>query len=264
MKLLNLGCGSRFHKDWTNVDFITHSNLVIQADLTLGIPFKNNTFDVVYHSHVLEHFSKKDGVSFIKECARVLKKSGVIRIAVPDLEKIVVEYLKQLNLAANGKQEASAQYEWIVLELLDQITRTNFGGLIKEYLYSENVSNENYVLQRIGNEGAAIRNSYLNASKNLRPRLSFKKRFIYPVLKFIFGKNFDYWQLGKYRSIGEVHLWMYDRYAIEKLLIESGFGDVKIMSAFDSKIPSWSSYELDGKNDTVFKPDSLFVEAIKK
>jgi predicted SAM-dependent methyltransferase len=63
MKYLNLGCGSHYSTatEWTNLDFTSLDNNVIAHNLLTGIPFEDNSFDLVYHSHVLEHFSKEDG-----------------------------------------------------------------------------------------------------------------------------------------------------------------------------------------------------------
>ncbi|MFN9648236.1 MAG: methyltransferase domain-containing protein, partial [Pseudanabaena sp.] len=58
MKLLNLGCGHRFHSAWTNIDFRSNNENVIAHNLLKGIPFPDQSFDVIYHSHVLEHFSR--------------------------------------------------------------------------------------------------------------------------------------------------------------------------------------------------------------
>src|ERR1035437_720851 len=93
IQLLNLGCGKRFHPDWINIDFVSSSKDVIACNLLKGIPYESNTFAVVYHSHVLEHFPKNEVNNFIAECFRVLKKDGIIRIAVPDFEALVKEYL---------------------------------------------------------------------------------------------------------------------------------------------------------------------------
>jgi predicted SAM-dependent methyltransferase len=84
MNYLNLGCGKRYHCNWTNVDFTAIGEDVIGHNLLNGIPFKDESFDAIYHSHVLEHFSKNDGLAFIRECFRVIRIGGVIRIAVPD------------------------------------------------------------------------------------------------------------------------------------------------------------------------------------
>jgi predicted SAM-dependent methyltransferase len=93
MKLLNLGCGNRYHPDWTNVNFTSTGDGVIAHNLTQGIPFPDNYFDVVYHSHVLEHFPKAQAEDFIKDCYRVLCPQGILRVVVPDLEEIARTYL---------------------------------------------------------------------------------------------------------------------------------------------------------------------------
>ena len=108
--MLNLGCGKTFHRDWVNVDFISSGPEVISHDLTQGIPFSSETFDVVYHSHVLEHFTALQGDFFIKECFRVLKPGGILRIAVPDLETIVRNYLQFLEQGLLNQPGAREKY----------------------------------------------------------------------------------------------------------------------------------------------------------
>lgn len=279
MNLLNLGCGNTFHKDWINIDFVSKSKYVKAHDLLEGIPFKNNSIDVVYHSHVLEHFSKSDGIEFLRECKRVLNRNGIIRIAVPDLEIIAKEYLKNLDLAIKGDIGAKQNYEWIKLELFDQMIRNVSGGEMKQYLFQENIPNESYVYNRIGMEGKNLRKSYLNKikksktkkSKTFRLRLIFSKiiKKINRIKENVFQKKsgnsetIEY-NIGKFRMGGEIHQWMYDRYALTKLLGEIGFTDIKICSAFESSIDNWESYQLDVVKDEVRKPDSLFIEARKK
>ena len=112
LSYLNLGCGATYHKDWTNIDFVSNSEYVIAHNLVSGIPQPDNSFEVVYHSHVLEHFSKTQAVDFIKECYRVLKLDGIIRIAIPDLEQIVLNYIKYLNESLQGVPGADQKYNW--------------------------------------------------------------------------------------------------------------------------------------------------------
>jgi SAM-dependent methyltransferase len=75
---------------------------VIRWDLRKGIPFADRTFDVVYHSHVLEHVDRDTAPIFLGECMRTLKEGGVIRIAVPDLELLSRLYLESLARIPNG------------------------------------------------------------------------------------------------------------------------------------------------------------------
>ena len=56
---------------------------------------------------------------------------------------------------------------------------------------------------------------------------------------------------------------MYDRFSLERLLIEIGFVDIRCCRADESRIPNFNSYQLDTVNHTVRKPDSLFMEGLK-
>src|SRR5688500_9331560 len=107
LSYLNLGCGYHYHEDWVNVDFVSTGEGVIGHNLLNGIPFNDNTFEVVYHSHVIEHFTKRDGKKFLTECYRVLKPEGIIRVAIPDLQKIVEQYQ---NILAQLKQNPGDKY----------------------------------------------------------------------------------------------------------------------------------------------------------
>lgn len=279
MRLLNLGCGSRYHCDWVNIDFASRSPDVIEHNLLNGIPFHDNEFDVVYHSHVLEHFSKREGAAFLAECFRVLKPGGIIRIAVPDLEGIAREYLKQLELAFSGDKEAQNNYNWIMLELYDQAMRTESGGEMKRFFSMPQIPNEKYVFSRMGMQARMAFKEYRETSKKVEAvksktqflkeifdfkRLFFrlKRKFLYIALSFLPGYR-SYLETGKFRSEGEIHQWMYDKFSLKTALSEAGFIDFRIQTAFDSQIPDWGKYELEARDGEIFKPDSLFAESRK-
>lgn len=277
MKLLNLGCGNRYHKDWTNVDFVSKDQHVIAHNLLKGIPFENNSFDAIYNSHVLEHFTKQDGINFIRECFRVLKPGGIIRIAVPDLEMIVKYYLSNLEKAKKGDEEAAHNYDWMMLELFDQTVRNQSGGYMAQYLYQKELPNEEFIYNRLGEEVRQIRTNYLNnLAKTPATQSHYKKsisRFFRAStyisrLKNIFAVKKNeveekYKSIGRFRSGGEIHQWMYDSYSLTKVLCENSFIHPEQKTAFESKIPDWNKFQLESKDGVVFKPDSLFIEAIK-
>ena len=269
MKLLNLGCGKRIHSDWINIDFVSTRKEIIQHNLLDGIPLTDKSVDVVYHSHVLEHFSKKDGEKFLTECYRVLNEGGIIRVVVPDLEVIAIEYLKNLNLALEGDKIAKENYEWIKLELMDQMVREKSGGEMIKYLQRDNLKNEEYVFTRIGLEGKKIRNDSLKrkkiTSKRTVPQKKINLLFRKILTKLSKNKRNEKkaLQIGNFRLGGEIHQWMYDRYSLAELLKEVGFKEIAITNAFESRIKHWKSFELDFINGEVIKPDSLFIEARK-
>ena len=105
-KKYNLGCGTKLYNDFLNVGYWsqfdsgvvykdlagTTNTYMFNHDLRNGVPADSNSLDLVYHSHMLEHLSYQDGIQFIRECFRVLKPGGTMRILVPDLELWINAY----------------------------------------------------------------------------------------------------------------------------------------------------------------------------
>lgn len=63
------------------------------ADLTKGIPHGDGTVDAVYSSHMLEHVTRDQAEFVLRECHRVLKPGGTLRVVVPDLRLLARKYL---------------------------------------------------------------------------------------------------------------------------------------------------------------------------
>jgi len=112
MKFVNLGCGGcrppytevpkemqiGVRSPWVNIDDLYHIlpnpeqperiNLAkehnyINADLRAGIPLESGSVDGVYASHFFEHLDLQEIIPMMKECKRVLRNGGVLRISVP-------------------------------------------------------------------------------------------------------------------------------------------------------------------------------------
>jgi len=279
IQYVNLGCGNRFHPDWINIDFISSSPDVIAHNLLLGIPLENDSVNVVYHSHVLEHFPREKASGFLKECNRVLKPGGIIRIAIPDLGQIIAHYVRLTSMLQTAPTDSQlwADYDWIMLELYDQTVRNRSGGSMGNYLTSGKVTNRDFILARCGDE---VKNILDNQSKYVAfqessgpPRPFNLWKELYRLVRYgnrrdrfrrmILGAEYDLLNIGRFRMGGEIHQWMYDRFSLKRILEASGFIDFEVKTAFDSNIPRWSSFNLDGKDGKVRKPDSLFVEAKK-
>lgn len=86
MKKLNVGCGLDKKEGWVNLDFDRNVNPDVVYDLSKiygggKLPFKDNFFDYVYLSDVLEHFSEP--LPLLRELWRVVKPYGKIEIKVP-------------------------------------------------------------------------------------------------------------------------------------------------------------------------------------
>ena len=267
MNLLNLGCGLRFSAGWTNVDFVSQAPEVMACNLLKGIPFADATFDVVYHSHVLEHFSREDANGFIKECYRVLKPGGIIRVVVPDLESIINQYIHWRAKAQQGDSTAQANYNWIMLEMYDQCIRHYSGGEMGKYLTQPHVPNEEFVRSRLGDYYDIARRQAAEGSSKSIKTLMCKTSWVKKIYDHMTGHLPSFlarYKVGKFRLGGEPHLWMYDSYSLERPLLQCFFTETRVCSANESKIANWSAYLLDTDADgTVYKKDSLYIEAFK-
>ncbi len=92
IRKLQLGCGPNILADWLNTDYVkTHENVLV-LDATQGFPFANQVFDYIFSEHQIEHISYPAGISMLRNCFRVLKPGGKIRISTPDLAKILSLY----------------------------------------------------------------------------------------------------------------------------------------------------------------------------
>jgi predicted SAM-dependent methyltransferase len=108
---INIGCGLSGIEGWHNLDnspTITISRIPVlkrwlkvpawprdvqRCDVRKGLPFKDGSVRYIYSSHAFEHFTYPESLAIAKDCFRVLAHEGVLRIVVPDLERIVRMYL---------------------------------------------------------------------------------------------------------------------------------------------------------------------------
>jgi len=106
---LNLGCGPIQPKGWINIDgsnrawlasrFNSIDRLLVKlgilpktefnsdtkfVNLVKGLPFRDGAVDFIYAGELWEHIEHKDALELAKDCCRVLRQGGVLRICVPD------------------------------------------------------------------------------------------------------------------------------------------------------------------------------------
>lgn len=275
MKMLNIGCGSTFHPDWINIDVEPSTPSVLRLDASRGLPFPDNTFDVCYSSHVLEHLQHGDAERFLCEIHRILKPGGTVRLAVPDLENIVRAYLAALERAVEREGNGDADYDWMLLELLDQMVRPFSGGEMGDYLKNPALRNREFILSRIGREAENIwelaahakHRSFIEILRSKSWSWFFRWGRIFVAKKLVAlvaGRTTEKWFAeGIFRNSGEIHRWMYDRFSLRRALEKVGFAGVKECSAVESGVPGFVGYDLDAFGTTPRKPDSLYMEALK-
>jgi len=109
-------------------------------DVTRGIPHASGSVDAIYSSHMLEHLTRQQARFLVRECYRVLKAGGSLRLVVPDLEVLVHAYIAddRTILAADEPTAADAFVEGLglrearsenpLIRVAQRVLRSDVGG----------------------------------------------------------------------------------------------------------------------------------------
>lgn len=124
---VNLGCGLNAANGWVNIDKspsmaldrlpgakrVLHQIGVLRDehmakwpanvrrhDITKGLPFHDAAVETIYSSHTLEHVYLDEAQAILRECRRVLRPDGMLRLALPDAEELA----RRLLETGDGRQ----------------------------------------------------------------------------------------------------------------------------------------------------------------
>ena len=89
---LHLGCGTKYLSGFLNIDGNLFNKIDVWLDVRNGLPFHSNSVASIYSTHMFEHFYPDELKRLLRECVRVLKPGGGIRLIVPSLESAIAAY----------------------------------------------------------------------------------------------------------------------------------------------------------------------------
>tara|TARA_R110000787_G_scaffold51004_6_gene121118 strand:+ start:1225 stop:1764 length:540 start_codon:yes stop_codon:yes gene_type:complete len=93
MKKINLGCGWRnFGKGWIHIDGGDYPHL--HSKDIINLPFKDNSVDLIYASHVIEYFDREEIIPILDKWKNKLKPGGMLRLAVPNFQAMAKLYIE--------------------------------------------------------------------------------------------------------------------------------------------------------------------------
>ena len=93
-RMLNLGAGPNRRDGWLTADaFKPQADIYLNA--TGRLPFADQSWDLIYSEHMLEHIHVDKVRRLLTEIYRVLKPEGVFRVTVPDLEIHARNYVEK-------------------------------------------------------------------------------------------------------------------------------------------------------------------------
>ena len=91
MLMLHIGCGDVHLEGWVNID-LDSPKADLLHDMRQPLPFGDGSVDYIYSEHFIEHLTIDEGLFTLRECYRVLKPAGVVRIATVDLRYVLFRY----------------------------------------------------------------------------------------------------------------------------------------------------------------------------
>jgi SAM-dependent methyltransferase len=91
---LNWGCGPRPVRDWINSDRLSTPGIDHAGDICNGLPFVDDALDYAVAIHALQDLPYLEIVPALKELRRVLRGGGVLRLALPDLDRALAAYAR--------------------------------------------------------------------------------------------------------------------------------------------------------------------------
>ncbi|MCY3831964.1 MAG: methyltransferase domain-containing protein [Chloroflexi bacterium] len=136
---LQIGAGYNLLSGWLNTTLYPFAAGAVYLDASQPFPIPTGAFDYVFSEHVIEHLEFEEGAAMLRESARILKSGGRIRLATPDLARIIALYT-QPNSAAQ-----QAYIRWIMDSFRPQVGEYNpahvinhsFHGWRHKFIYDE-------------------------------------------------------------------------------------------------------------------------------
>ena len=90
----HVGCGQVYFPGWVNIDANAATKADVHWDIRYGLLVPDASCQYVYNEHVLEHLAVEAGLTFLRECRRVLTPGGVLRVAMPSLDALIEKSAK--------------------------------------------------------------------------------------------------------------------------------------------------------------------------
>ena len=146
MTRLHLGCGTKHIEGFTNIDIRYLPGVDEVNNIRFLRNYKDNSVDLIYACHVLEHFSRWEYKNALTRWYEILKPGGVLRLAVPNFSAIASRYVQTGNLnevmgLLYGGQDYDENYHYVTFDMNSLNTDLTSIGfkVVREYDHTKTV-----------------------------------------------------------------------------------------------------------------------------
>jgi len=131
---LHLGCYDRKIHGFVNIDIREDVDPDVVDNVFTLKKFEDNSVDLIYACHILEHADYKETEQALRRWFSILRKGGILRLAVPDMEAHFAHYyyhkdLRLLHSTFWGSQRHLYDYHkngWDFKKLNEDLIETGF------------------------------------------------------------------------------------------------------------------------------------------
>jgi hypothetical protein len=95
---LHLGCGIKHIDGFINIDVRMLEGVDEVDDVNTLSKYAKDSINLIYACHVLEHSKRNKYLETLKRWHYILKDGGILRISVPDIEKVFLHYSNNKDL----------------------------------------------------------------------------------------------------------------------------------------------------------------------
>jgi len=251
-RFYNIGAGQFLHPYWTIIDkrnncYKDNPPPDIEFDLLSGerLPIEDNSTELIYCSHVLEHLDNKAAQNILNESYRILKEEGIIRIIVPDIELGLNAWLKNDNSFFEFERHLNSKRG---LKKVPSRIKIKDASIRQKFLYYFASS-----ISEIHGDGEEERISDI---KFIQLISEIDEKELYKFLDYCINRC----SLEKQRIYPINHINWFDETKLRQMLKKAGFSHIYRSGYLQSKEPVLrNKYYF----DKCFYHISLYMEAIK-
>lgn len=159
--MLQIGSGRNLRPGWLNSDYFPDDRAQYHLDASKPFDIPSGSFDLIYCEHMIEHLTLVDGLAMLRECERILKPGGRIRIVTPPLDFL-------LEMGTNSTEAHQRYIEWHVPKWMPSAPLVSFTVVINDFvrnwghLFIYDEPTLRWAMERagfVGIEGAAVNES---------------------------------------------------------------------------------------------------------